>query len=84
MTFVWKVNSDVIDDVGNGSDCVGRCIYHRSHSFDGKGREVTSGNREFFLIYTLSGFDLTTQTYVQSPWWLAETIPLDHAARAEK
>ncbi len=49
MTFTWKVDNDVIDDVGNGSDCVGRCIYHKSHSFDGKGREVTSGKFNSYI-----------------------------------
>ena len=43
MTFVWKHDDYVVDNVGSGPDCVGRCIYFRSHSFDGKGREVTSG-----------------------------------------
>ena len=43
MTFVWKIDNDVIDDVGVGNNCTGRCIYYRPHSFDGKGREVTSG-----------------------------------------
>jgi hypothetical protein len=31
--------------------------------------------------YTLAGFDLTTQK-LKSPRWQAETIPLDHTARA--
>jgi hypothetical protein len=29
-----------------------------------------------------AGFDLTTHSYLQSPRWQAETIPLDHAVRA--
>ena len=51
MTFVWKHDDYVVGSVGNGSDCVGRCIHYRSHSFDGKGREVTSGNLKQFLCF---------------------------------
>jgi hypothetical protein len=44
--------------------------------------------RKYFSLkscppHTLAGFDLTTHTQPQSHRWQAETIPLDHAARAQ-
>lgn len=55
MTFVWKLDSDVLEhrdcDETNG----GRCVKTIAHSFDGKGREITSELRLTELTYDDAG-----------------------------
>ena len=45
MSFVWKVDSEVVE-ADESPDCTQRCVRYYPHSFDGKGREITA---ELFL-----------------------------------
>ncbi len=58
MTFVWKVDSEEVD-LSSDNDCndssPGRCVRFYPHSFDGKGREVTSELHLSNLTYDDAG-----------------------------
>ena len=55
MTFVWKIDSDIIDDISDSPDCQGRCIRYQAHSYDGKGRDITSELHLTNLTYDDAG-----------------------------
>ena len=43
MTFLWKLDSEILEDVVEKENCnSNRCVENVAHSFDGKGREITS------------------------------------------
>ena len=45
MTFLWQLDSNILEDVRNDVNCTrntNRCVQNIAHSFDGKGREITS------------------------------------------
>ena len=43
MKFLWKLDSEVLEDVVERDNCLShRCVQSQAHSFDGKGREITS------------------------------------------
>ena len=45
MTFLWQLDSNILEDVRNDVNCTrntNRCVQSIAHSFDGKGREITS------------------------------------------
>ncbi|TRY64155.1 hypothetical protein TCAL_04008 [Tigriopus californicus] len=58
MEFEWKIDSEVIDypvEESCGRDDVRRCIRNEKHSFDGKGKEITSSLNLFNLTYDDAG-----------------------------
>ena len=43
MTFKWKLDSEILKNVDEKEHCRGnRCVENLAHTFDGKGREITS------------------------------------------
>ncbi len=42
MTFTWKKDGQIIEYPESDPECEDRCLNTVAHSFDGKGREVTS------------------------------------------
>ena len=54
MTFEWKIDSDLVD-ANEDHDCVDRCIRYIPHSYDGKGREITSELHLTNLTYDDAG-----------------------------
>ena len=56
MTFLWKLDSEVLEDVMEGEHCgSNRCVENIAHSFDGKGREITSQLHLRNLTYDEAG-----------------------------
>lgn len=54
MSFLWKVDSDNVD-ADDSPDCSDRCITYHSHSYDGKGREITAKLHLSNLTYDDAG-----------------------------
>ena len=54
MTFQWKVDSDLVD-ADDSPGCVERCIRYFPHSYDGKGREITTELHLTNLTYSDAG-----------------------------
>ena len=57
MTFLWKLDSEIMEDVKEKDVCVSgtRCVENVAHIFDGKGREITSQLHLTNLTYDDAG-----------------------------